>query len=243
MRPFTMLFATAVTVSLYGGLGLGQTSTTVPADSNSEAFFDKDRGAPTKCYVVTRDDIRYADHAGIDPETGRECRPVTPEVVERLRAYKWGSRPQRVEKPDPTFFSLRTGEPIIWYRKTEDGNFELFDLMGFDPETGVELLPITRDVVTLWRAQDGARRQQEARRVPQPINPEKYEPFDPLSGKPRVWLSLDASGEYRFYDNSGFDPRTGEPLMIISREALETWRELNSKQDGTEVLCDHSRPA
>jgi hypothetical protein len=39
-----------------------------------------------KCYVITRDGVIYRERPGIDPNTGRECKPVTPELVEKLRA-------------------------------------------------------------------------------------------------------------------------------------------------------------
>jgi hypothetical protein len=59
--------------------------------------FDPPSGTAKQCYVVTRDDIRYGEKPGIDPVAGRECRPLTAEVIERLRAYKWGNRPKRIE--------------------------------------------------------------------------------------------------------------------------------------------------
>jgi hypothetical protein len=68
-------------------------------ETNREAF-DPTSGNSTKCYVVTRDDIEYGEKPGIDPATGRECRPVTAEVIERVRAYKWGNRPKRIESGD-----------------------------------------------------------------------------------------------------------------------------------------------
>jgi hypothetical protein len=189
-----------------------------------------------KCYVVTRDHILYGENPGIDPATGRECRPLTAEVIERLRAYKWGNRSRRIEKGDPIFFSPRTGEPIVWYNRGKNSELQLFDLMGFDPETGDELLPITREIVALWRDQErkrndeeGLRRQEEARRAPQLIDPEKYDPFDPVTGKPRVSYSQNAKGEYQFYDGPGFDPRTGETLNIVTREVLADWSEGRQK--------------
>jgi hypothetical protein len=49
-------------------------------------FFDTS-GKAVACYVITRDavhPVRYGNHPGtIDPESGRLCRPVTPEMVER----------------------------------------------------------------------------------------------------------------------------------------------------------------
>ena len=88
-----------------------------------------------------RDAVRYGDRPGIDPSTGRQCRKVTEELLERLREYEKGKRPKRVDAANPLFFDLRTGEPIVWYRTNNDGVVELFDLMGFHAETGDELLP------------------------------------------------------------------------------------------------------
>ena len=109
----------------------------------SHQFFERS-GKATKCYVVTRDELRYGVHPGIDSSTGRECRPVTPEIVERLRAYEKGVRPQRITEAEPTYFDPRTGEPIVWYYKNENGDIEIFNLMGFTPETGKELLPVSQ---------------------------------------------------------------------------------------------------
>jgi hypothetical protein len=210
--------------------------------SNRNSAFDKDSGTPTKCYVVTRDDIRYGERPGTDPVTGRECRPVSAEVLERIRAYRWGNRPKKIQTPDPTFFSLRTGEPIVWYHTTDNSRIDLFDLMGFDPDTGDELLPITREVVVLWRKQEKQRKeeedrqkQEEGRRAPEGVDPDKYTAFDPLTGRPRVWYSRNVEGEYHFYDNPGYDPRTGEPLAIITHEVLGAWR--NSLQERASQKC------
>jgi hypothetical protein len=178
------------------------------------------KGEALKCYVITRDTVRYGEHAGIDPGTGRQCRPVTPELVERLRAYEKGDRPKRIVTSDPVFFDLGTGEPIIWYYKNENGAIEIFDLMGFDPDTGDELLPVTKEVVDAWKLQ----KQQEARKAPQPIDPEKYAFFDPITGKPRVWYRRGENGDYEFYDRPGFHPLTGEQLTVITRDTINDWR-------------------
>ena len=109
--------------------------------------------------------------------------------------------------------------------------------MGFDPGTGDELVPITKEMVALWRDQEkrkedeGRRKKEEARQAPQLIDPGKYDPFDPLSGQPRVWYSRDAGGEYQFFDNPGFDPRAGEVLAIITRDVLRDWSERRKRGD------------
>jgi hypothetical protein len=239
MRPVSLLLAaTGLTfLSLTSGAP-AQVDVSPAADTqtNREGF-DPNSENPTKCYIVTRDDIQYGEKPGIDPATGRECRPVTADVIERIGAYKGGDRPKRIESGDPTFFSLRTGEPIVWFHKNKDGEIELFDLMGFDPETGDELMPISKQVVSVWREQEkrrkedeSRRRQEAARRAPQVVDPDKYDPFDPLTGKPRVWYSRDEQGHYQFYDNPGFDPRTGEALAIITRDILDQWSRSRRQQ-------------
>jgi len=59
-----------------------------PSQLQSQHNFDPASGATDKCYVVTRDGIQMGGKPGIDPDTGLQCRPLTPEVVERLRAYR-----------------------------------------------------------------------------------------------------------------------------------------------------------
>jgi len=121
-------------------------------------FGEKDKafdraGNATKCYVITRDAITYGKRSGIDPGTGLECKPVTPDVVERIKAFQNGKRPERISIENPMFFDTRTGKPSVWFSRTSDGNVQLFDLMGFHPETGEELQSVTSEVVALWKKQ------------------------------------------------------------------------------------------
>ena len=44
------------------------------------------------------------------------------------------------------------------------------------------------------------------------VDVQKFAPFDPVNGRARIWYWKAANGEYEFYDNRGFHPRTGEPL-------------------------------
>jgi hypothetical protein len=178
------------------------------------------KGEALKCYVITRDTVRYGVRPGIDPETGRQCRPVTAEIIGRLREYEKGNRPKQIANNNPTFFDPGTGEPIVWYYKNENGNIAIFDLMGFHPDTGVELLPVTREVVDAWKDQE----QLAARQAPQRINPETYAFFDPITGKPRVWYRRSENGDFEFYDRPGFHPLTGEPLTVVTRDLIDTWR-------------------
>ena len=81
--------------------------------------------------------------------------------------------------------------------------------------------PISRDIVDLWK-----KRQLSNNKPPQRIDdPEKYSFFDPLTGEPRAWYWRSESGNYEFYDNQGFHPRTGEALLVITREVNAKWKQ------------------
>jgi len=180
-----------------------------------DKFFDQ-AGTAVKCYVVTRDGtVTYGNRHGIDQATGRQCRPVTPEVVERLEEYRKGRLPQRVADTDPTFFSPRSGEPIVWYYLSKQKGIEIFDLMGFHPETGAELIPITKEIVETWREQP------KQRCMPKRVDPEKFPFFDPRTREPKVWYSRDKDGNYEFYDCPGFHTETGQELLVISQEIAD----------------------
>jgi hypothetical protein len=183
-------------------------------------------GNATKCYVLTRDgQVIYREQVGIDPSTGRQCRPVTPEMYERLQKYASGKRPTLITDPNPTFFDPRSGEPIVWYYNGKDQTIEIYDLMGFQPDTGEELLPVTKDIVSEWRKQEVDR----TRRGPQLIQqPEKYVFFDPRNGAARAWYWTSSDGRYEFYDGPGFQSQTGDQLQIVTREIVDDWKKKQS---------------
>jgi signal transduction histidine kinase len=187
----------------------------------------------TKCYVVTRNEIKVLNRVGIDPQTGLNCRLLTPEMAERVREYQGGKRPTRIAGLPVTFFSPLTGEPIVWFTKGAiPRSIELYDLMGYNPRTGEELVPVTRQIADEWTS-DEQLRQQEAHRVaPKRIsNPETTVFFDPITGEPEVWYWHSDKGEWEFYDNKGFHPRNGDPLQVVNRDVLSQWqRELAEVQ-------------
>jgi hypothetical protein len=176
-----------------------------------------------KCYIITQDAIVYHAWSGTDPTTAPECKPVTSEIETYLQAYEAGKRPKRIDETNTTFFDPVTGTPIVWYSEDTYGSIELFGLMGFHPETGEELRPITREIVKRWKAQVAETKRENSRRVPQRIDPKNVRFFDSLTGKPRVWYARTSIGEYEFYDADGYDPRTGDKLIPISTSAIEDW--------------------
>jgi hypothetical protein len=146
--------------------------------------------------VITRDakqPVRYCEAEGIDEVTGRECREITPQVLERLREYEKGKRPTKITDSNPIFFEPQSGEPIVWYYKNKNGAIEIFDLMGYHPTTGEELFPITKEVASEWDEQQ----RKVPPRVPNPV-PLGAGAFDPLTGAPLMWFSRKAGGNTSF---------------------------------------------
>jgi hypothetical protein len=187
-------------------------------------------GKAAKCYVITRESVIYRERAGFDPATGQECKPITPELVGRLREYERGKRPSRIDSSVPVFFDSGTGNPIVWFYRDKNDVIELFDLMGFHPDSGDALAPVSKQVVELWKSQNAERKALEARRPPRRIDPSSYSPFDPITGEARIWIYRADAGEYEFYDRPGYHPQTGEALKVVTREVLEDWRKLQAER-------------
>jgi hypothetical protein len=194
----------------------------------------------TQCYIIQRDarePVIYRDQPpGMDPETGRDCRLVTIDVRERLKEYAEGKRPVRIKAPpQPEFFDPRTSEPIVWY-VDHGGTIEIFDLMGYHPETSEELLPVTPEIVDRWKAQQ----RQYARKPPDRVDPDSYPFFDPKTGRPNVWYSPGESGALEFFNGPGFHPRTGKALTEITQEFAEK-RQTTSRVHNRPVRRSSSR--
>jgi hypothetical protein len=186
-----------------------------------DANFRKN-GVAERCYVMTRTSIKTLNRIGVDPETGRECRPLTPQIVEKIEEYRGGHRPKQITSDDPIFFDPTTGEPIVWYSKNDRGQIELFDLMGFHPQTGEELVPINRDIAQTWKQQIAKVVRRVAVRIE---DPEKLGFFDPTTGTAKVWYWQSKTGEYEFYDGPGFHARSGDQFKVVTREVISDWRQ------------------
>lgn len=208
-------------VGFYGILALLFAHALVLSYGVKNQFFEASSGKATKCYVITRQgEVRYLEHPGVDPVTGRICRVYTQETVERLQAYAKGQRPQRVSDLEPEFFDPRTGEPVIWYHKDREDRIELFNLMGFHPESGEELLPITAEVIRVYKEQT-QRRASPPQRIQ---NIDEFQLFDTATGHPRAWFWRGPNGKYEFFDNQGFHPDTGDALKPFTSQEISKWK-------------------
>jgi hypothetical protein len=131
----------------------------------SDACFNQRTGAPLKWYVEESDGhVVLFDSAGFDSVTGAEKRPVTPEICGTFATQKANNRPRKITTNvrNLEFFYPTTGRARVWYSKSADGSYELFDARGFNPATSEPLLPVTKEIVA--DILDRASKEAEARR-------------------------------------------------------------------------------
>ena len=142
--PRQLVVAFACWVFVYGHVPL------LHALLGSDACFNQRTGAPMKWFVEgANGEITLFDSGGFDTTQGAEKRPVTSDICARFARQKVNSRPRRITASvgEIEFFDPNSGRARVWYSKTADGNYELFDIRGFNPATSEPLLPVTKDVV------------------------------------------------------------------------------------------------
>ena len=168
----------------------------------------------TPCYLLTKKGlVRYGKRPGIDPNTGRQCRPYSPEMLVRLREYEQGNRPRRIDATNPVFL-ISDQETGCLVREGSTGNVESLSLMVLIPIPATNS-PITKEVAASWKDQ-----QENPKRAPQNVDPKSYVFFDQITGAPRAWYWRGTEGDYEFYDGPGYHPRTGDPLVVLSKDLV-----------------------
>ena len=139
-----LIVAFACWVFVYGHVPL------LHALLGADACFNQRTGAPMKWFVQDADGrIVLFDSAGFDIVTRVEKRPVTPDICSSFARQKANNRPRKItaDVRQVEFFDSTTGRPRVWYSRVSDGNFELFDLRGYHPNSSEVLLPMTKEVV------------------------------------------------------------------------------------------------
>jgi hypothetical protein len=129
-------------------------------------FVARDSLAYKYC-AATPEGIKVFDDRVKDPVYGVQAEPCTLDQTVEIRRIKNPILgPQRVQVGDArsfAFFEPVTGHPRIWYHKTSAGEYEFFDRMGNDPETGVPLQIVdqqTREEVIRLQDQQAVAEQQ-----------------------------------------------------------------------------------
>lgn len=122
-------------------------------DNNKEAL---------KWYAITPEGVKYYDTPGIDPIYGTKLRPVTPEVINRLKLLNNGDF-KMIDPEKSRLFDPITGETQAWYYYSGKNGYEFYDKPGFHPMTGDPLLPVSKDVYEAWlKTKAEARAKEEA---------------------------------------------------------------------------------
>jgi hypothetical protein len=117
--------------------------------------------------------------------------------------------------------------------RTKEARLRLFDLPGFDPETGLELLPATSVIAAEWPKQHAADKAAATKeRAPNRVDPSKVQFFNPRSGVPNVWYWRSSNGDLEFFDNEGFHPLTGDKLLPVSKEVVEEYTKRRTEIEG-----------
>jgi hypothetical protein len=73
-------------------------------------------------------------------------------------------RPLQPVDPRGRFFTP-IGDPIIWFYRKKNGDFEFYDAPGFRPLSGDQLQPITRPVLEEWEPREAEKAEAERQRL------------------------------------------------------------------------------
>jgi hypothetical protein len=74
-------------------------------------------------------------------------------------------------------------------------------------------------------------------------NPMNFEFFDSLTGRPKVWYSVDVGGGYRFYDSPGVDPVTGQSLLPVDSKVVADLRTKYQETQARAKPTERPQPA
>jgi hypothetical protein len=117
----------------------------------ADSCFNQRTGEPIKWYVQDNDgQIILFDSGGFDAVTGVEKRRVTTQVCTAVARQKKNDRPRQitVDARQVQFFDAATGRPKVWYSRSNDGAYQLFDAYGYHPTTSEVLRAVNKDVVS-----------------------------------------------------------------------------------------------
>lgn len=123
-----------------------------------------------------------------------------------------------------TFFTFSEGEVSKWYADTPEG-VVFYDSPGFDPKYGIELKPVTPEMIT-------ALERKKLGQIPDRIDPadiDSIDFFDKATGEKKVWYAKSPDGQYELFSNPGYHPTSGAKLEPVTTEIYASIMKL-SKQ-------------
>ena len=112
-------------------------------------YFRHDKKETLKWYALTPEGVKYFDTPGIDPVYGIELKPLTPNIIRRLKLLEKGDI-KLIDPEKVNLFNSITGEPQAWYYLSGLNVYEFYDKPGFHPQSGAPLLPVTKDIYEAW---------------------------------------------------------------------------------------------
>jgi hypothetical protein len=119
--------------------------------SSRSAYFGLTTGETLKWCSETLEGIRVFDSPGVDPVYGVRLTPCSADQIASRRAVEVGLvAPTPIQVADPRgfgFFEGTSRRARVWYTRTPDGQYELFDRPGVHPTTGRALQPIDEAAV------------------------------------------------------------------------------------------------
>jgi hypothetical protein len=146
--------------------------------------------------------------------TSADASPIRIETVEEFRATR--------------FFDAQTA--IVFYSRTADGGFDLYDGPGLNPQTGVRLQSVDsmvqREILQWVEREEAARLAARPHPAPNRISRsvDSVEFFDRASGASLVWYSLLSDGQVDLFDGPGIHPISGAELKPVDAAAVEMIR-------------------
>ncbi len=114
------------------------------------------------------------------------------------------------------YFASRDAYALKYCAETPEG-IKVYSSPIKDPVYGIECKPCTFEQIMLLRREKGML--SSPRRI-EIGDPENYEFFDALTGKPKVWYSRLPEGNFEFYDRDGKHPRTGRDLVAVDSDVV-----------------------
>src|SRR3990172_3760481 len=147
--------ATLVIIIIIYNLGLYQLTKNV-----NFAFSE---GKILKYYALTPDGVKFHDGPGIEPIYGIRLKPVTPEIISKLKLLE-NTDIRPIDPSTTKFFNPITGEPQVWYYRDEDGNTEFYNKPAHHPATGEPLRIVTKKIISEWKKKEKIKKQEEQER-------------------------------------------------------------------------------
>jgi hypothetical protein len=165
--PFKLLCAFSILVLGFFMLGSQQASVTLATWFATE---EAEPPEPPKPPLPPRNPGGGGTDPKPDPQPPRKPTP-------RPIRYDWAS-PEAIRAIQ--FVDATTGKPRVWYARTFEGKYDLFDNEGFHPVEFAELKPVTQtvvqDILTLAAEEQQRRKEAEEKEKEKKNEPEKSPP-------------------------------------------------------------------